>query len=73
MITLRDIRRRNRGLTAAIALRQVGIDVQVYEHAPALREVGSGIGLMANALRALDHRGSAPKFARRASPARQAH
>ena len=42
------------GLTAAIALRKVGIDAQIYERAPALREVGAGIGIVANALRALD-------------------
>jgi 2-polyprenyl-6-methoxyphenol hydroxylase-like FAD-dependent oxidoreductase len=42
------------GLTAAIALHRVGIDAHVYERASALREVGAGIGIMANALRALD-------------------
>ncbi len=42
------------GLSAAIALRKVGIDATVYERAPELREVGAGISLWANALRALD-------------------
>ena len=42
------------GLTAAIALRKAGVDPQVYERASALREVGAGIGLMANAVQALD-------------------
>ncbi len=42
------------GLTAAIALRRAGIDVDVYERAPELREVGAGIALAANALRAFD-------------------
>ncbi len=46
------------GLTAAVALRNVGIDVAVYERAPELREVGAGISLWANALRALDHIGA---------------
>jgi 2-polyprenyl-6-methoxyphenol hydroxylase-like FAD-dependent oxidoreductase len=46
------------GLTAAIALRKVGIDVVVYERAPELREVGAGISLWANALRALDYLGA---------------
>jgi 2-polyprenyl-6-methoxyphenol hydroxylase-like FAD-dependent oxidoreductase len=46
------------GLSAAIALRQVGIEVAVYERAPELREVGAGISLWANALRALDHLGA---------------
>lgn len=42
------------GLSTAIALRKVGIDAVVYERAPELREVGAGISLWANALRALD-------------------
>jgi 2-polyprenyl-6-methoxyphenol hydroxylase-like FAD-dependent oxidoreductase len=46
------------GLSAAIALRKVGIDVTVYERAPELREVGAGISLWANALRALDYIGA---------------
>src|SRR5690242_14063459 len=41
------------GLTAAIGLRKVGIDVAVYERAPELREVGAGISLWANAIRAV--------------------
>ena len=40
-------------MTAAIALKQAGIDVSVYEQAPELREVGSGLPLWTNALRAL--------------------
>ncbi len=42
------------GLTAAIALRRAGIDVDVYEQAAELSEVGAGITLASNALRALD-------------------
>lgn len=41
------------GMTAAIALKQAGMDVAVYEQAPELREVGSGLPLWTNALRAL--------------------
>ncbi|TME10019.1 MAG: FAD-binding protein [Chloroflexi bacterium] len=41
------------GLTAAIALQRVGIDVTVLEQAEELREVGSGLPLFINALRAL--------------------
>lgn len=41
------------GLTAAVALQRVGVDVDVYEQAAELREVGAGIGLAVNALRAL--------------------
>jgi 2-polyprenyl-6-methoxyphenol hydroxylase-like FAD-dependent oxidoreductase len=46
------------GLTAAIGLRQVGIDVTIYERAPELREVGAGISLWVNAIRALDYLGA---------------
>jgi 2-polyprenyl-6-methoxyphenol hydroxylase-like FAD-dependent oxidoreductase len=46
------------GLSAAIALRKVGVDVTVYERAPELREVGAGISLWANAMRALDYIGA---------------
>lgn len=42
------------GLTAAIALQRAGIEADVYERAAALGEVGAGIGLMANGVRALE-------------------
>jgi 2-polyprenyl-6-methoxyphenol hydroxylase-like FAD-dependent oxidoreductase len=42
------------GLTSAIALKRVGIDVDIYEQAGTVREVGAGIGLASNALRALE-------------------
>lgn len=45
------------GLSAAIALCRVGYEVAVYERAPELREVGAGISLWANAIRALDYLG----------------
>src|SRR5262245_33275633 len=41
------------GLATAIALRHVGIDVTVFEQAPALRESGAGLTLWSNATRAL--------------------
>lgn len=41
------------GLTAAIALRRVGIDVALFERAPALGKAGAGLGVQSNALRAL--------------------
>lgn len=41
------------GLSAAIALRQAGFDVEVFERAPEIREVGAGVTLMSNALVAL--------------------
>jgi 2-polyprenyl-6-methoxyphenol hydroxylase-like FAD-dependent oxidoreductase len=45
------------GMTAALALKQAGIDVTVYERAEELREVGSGLPLWTNALRALHKMG----------------
>jgi 2-polyprenyl-6-methoxyphenol hydroxylase-like FAD-dependent oxidoreductase len=42
------------GLASAIALRQVGWDVEVFEQAPEIGEVGAGIALWVNGLRALD-------------------
>src|SRR2546427_8439283 len=41
------------GLTAAVALRQAGFDVEVYEQAPELTEVGGGINMGPNAARVL--------------------
>lgn len=41
------------GLTAAVALKQAGHEVRVYERAPALDVVGAGIAIQVNALRAL--------------------
>jgi 2-polyprenyl-6-methoxyphenol hydroxylase-like FAD-dependent oxidoreductase len=45
------------GLTAAIALRQAGFGVEVFERAAELKEVGAGIGLSPNAMRVLGHLG----------------
>ena len=42
------------GLTTAIALRKIGFEVDVYERAPELKEVGSGMSLWPNAVRSLD-------------------
>jgi 2-polyprenyl-6-methoxyphenol hydroxylase-like FAD-dependent oxidoreductase len=42
------------GLAAAAALRGVGWDVLVVERAPQLAEVGAGVGLWPNAVRALE-------------------
>jgi FAD-dependent urate hydroxylase len=41
------------GLSAAIALHRAGFDVEVYERASEIREVGAGVTLMSNALVAL--------------------
>src|SRR6266545_973961 len=41
------------GLTAALALLRMGIDADVYEQAPELKEVGAGVQLAANGTRVL--------------------
>ncbi len=41
------------GLTTAIALRRVGVDVEVYERAGALRPAGFGLSLQGNAVASL--------------------
>jgi salicylate hydroxylase len=48
------------GLSAAVALRQAGCEVEVYEQAPELTEVGGGINLGPNAVRVLHRLGLAP-------------
>jgi hypothetical protein len=47
------------GLTTAIALRRAALDVHVYEQADELGEVGAGVGMWPNALRALEPLGLA--------------
>lgn len=42
------------GLAAAIGLQEVGFDVEVYEQARELREVGAGLAVAWNGLRALN-------------------
>ena len=54
------------GLAAALFLRQAGLDATIYEQAPALREVGAGIVVspnMVRALAALGLAGDLPEFA----------
>lgn len=41
------------GLTAALALRRVGMDVDLFEQAEQLREVGAGIQLSPNAMKVM--------------------
>jgi 2-polyprenyl-6-methoxyphenol hydroxylase-like FAD-dependent oxidoreductase len=45
------------GLAAAIALRKVGIAAAVYESSNALREIGAGLTLWRNAMRAIEKLG----------------
>jgi 2-polyprenyl-6-methoxyphenol hydroxylase-like FAD-dependent oxidoreductase len=44
------------GLTAAVPLRRSGFEVDVYEQAPELNEVGGGINMVPNAVRNLHDR-----------------
>ena len=50
------------GLTAAIFLQRKNFDVTIYEKAPALAPVGSGIALSANALNVLESIGLIPEI-----------
>jgi 2-polyprenyl-6-methoxyphenol hydroxylase-like FAD-dependent oxidoreductase len=59
------------GLTAALALKQAGWDVAVYEKAPELREVGAGITLWTNAVKVLRKLGVGDAIERAASPLRK--
>ena len=52
------------GLTAAISLLQAGFDVQVYEQARWLSEVGAGINIGPNASRLLIRLGLGPELAK---------
>jgi salicylate hydroxylase len=51
------------GLSAANALIRRGVDVTVYEQAPALGEVGAGVFTFPNALRPLERMGLGDAFA----------
>jgi len=50
------------GLTAAIALRRIGIQAQVFEAAPVFRPVGAGLALAANAIKGYVKLGIAEKI-----------
>ena len=52
------------GVAAAVALRQHGIDANVYEQAPQLREVGAGVALHPNGVRMLRRLGLGDAVAR---------
>ncbi|MGH7156483.1 MAG: FAD-dependent monooxygenase [Acetobacteraceae bacterium] len=57
------------GLTAALAVRQRGHDVTVFEQAPELREVGAGLQLGPNGTRVLLSLGLGPALQRVICPA----
>jgi FAD binding domain len=50
------------GLTLGLALREQGIEVDIYEQADELREVGAAVALSANATRFYERIGLADKF-----------
>ncbi|MBK9712471.1 MAG: FAD-dependent monooxygenase [Kouleothrix sp.] len=56
------------GITAAIALRQAGVEATVYERAGELREVGAGLAVWQNAVYALGRLGLADKVRAQAVP-----
>jgi 2-polyprenyl-6-methoxyphenol hydroxylase-like FAD-dependent oxidoreductase len=57
------------GLTAAIALRRAGIEATVFERAGEIKEVGAGILLAANAVRALGELGLLHEVSQLGTPA----
>jgi 2-polyprenyl-6-methoxyphenol hydroxylase-like FAD-dependent oxidoreductase len=56
------------GLAAAVSLRRVGWEVVVHERAAAFGEIGAGVGVMPNALRALEWMGVADEARRLGTP-----
>lgn len=50
------------GVTAALALDQIGWDVSVLERAPHLREIGAGIQISPNGIKILDALGVMPRI-----------
>lgn len=50
------------GLSAGIALQQIGVQVKIYEQAPVLGNIGAGITLWPNAMKVLRKLGAAPKI-----------
>ncbi len=48
------------GLTLALALRQRGVEAELFEQAPALTEIGAAVALSANATRELERLGLLP-------------
>jgi 2-polyprenyl-6-methoxyphenol hydroxylase-like FAD-dependent oxidoreductase len=59
------------GMALAAALRRLGIEVVVLERAPRLGEVGAGLGILPNAVRALDAIGVSRKLYDDAGPFRR--
>lgn len=51
------------GLTTALALRQAGYSVEVYDRVPQLRPAGAGVSLWSNGVKVLNRLGLGPKLA----------
>src|SRR5438132_8724637 len=58
------------GLAAGLALRRAGLEVRVLEAQPQLSEVGAGLSLWPNAMRALQRLSLAEEVAARGAPLR---
>ena len=56
------------GLTAALALRALGLDVSVFEQAEVLREIGAGVSIYPNAARLLKRIGLEARLQRIGAP-----
>lgn len=61
------------GMTTAIALRQIGWEVEVFERASVLGEVGAGISLWPNATRLLRRLGVLDAIVEAGSPIQRVH
>ncbi len=59
------------GLSAALALRQVGMDVQIFEAVEQVKEVGAGVTVWSNAVRALQKLGLSDALQAIGMPAKQ--
>lgn len=59
------------GLTAAIALKKIGIDVKIIEAAPEFNPVGAGIVLAVNALKAYEYLGIYDELCKAGNPISQ--
>ncbi len=60
------------GLSAAVALQQLGLKVKVLERASELKEMGAGIVLSANAIKVLEKLGLADQVRQAGSPVKKA-
>lgn len=51
------------GLTAAIALRQAGYEIEIFDRVPALLPAGAGVSLWSNGVKVMDRLGLGPALA----------